>query len=235
MGGKACNLALLANNGFKTAQFFVIPNTLHRRVLSRGLSLDIQKEIMSNLLLMNGNKFAVRSSANYEDGNGSSFAGQFESYLSLSRSQVIDAIYNCYQVAMSGQVKLYCNYHGIDPAGIKMAIIVQEMVNADKGGVVFTKNLESQCGKEMVIEAATGLGEQVVSGLVDPQKIIINKKTKNIVQVINNGNSVLNKDELSNLTGTSLKIEKLFGQPQDIEWAIAGKELFILQTRPITT
>lgn len=235
VGGKAWNLATLAKNGFKTAVFFVVPNILQHRVLSRGMSLDIQKEIINKIMLMKSAKFAIRSSANYEDGDKSSFAGQFDSFLAIPRSRIIESIHACYQAVNSEQVKLYCDFHGFDPRAIKMAVIVQEMVAADKGGVVFTRDFESNKNDRLVIEAANGLGEQVVSGIVNPQKIIVNKNTQEIIKVINNGQMVLNSNELRQLVEISLKIEKLFGQPQDIEWAIAKGQIYILQTRPITT
>jgi pyruvate,water dikinase len=226
VGNKAFNLAFLTQHGVKTPDFFVIsPSVFENRSLSRIL----ENEIIEYVDKLETDKFAVRSSATCEDGKNSSFAGQFESYLGISRTQLLNAVIKCWRSAFSSSVETYCTYHEIKRDQIKMAVIVQKMINADKGGVIFTKNI-FQKNDDIIIEAARGLGENIVSGLVDPERIILPRRGKN--QSFKP--EVLNAKELETLFNEGLRIEKLYDAPQDIEWAIENDELFILQTRPIT-
>lgn len=232
VGNKAFNLAFLVKRSVKTANFFVIPTSVFEkfaRPRSVVLPKILQREILENADKLKTNRFAVRSSATCEDGENSSFAGQFESYLSVSKNQLLDSIKKCWQSVYAEQVKTYCLYHQIDHSSIKMAVIVQEMIFAEKGGVIFTKDI-FQNRNNLIIEAARELGENIVSGLVNPERISFPKDK----QHSRSKTKILTEDELETLYIEGLKIEKIFGKPQDIEWAIEKNNLYILQTRPIT-
>lgn len=228
VGNKAYRLSLLNQAGIKTSDFFVIPTSI------TNIDNAITQEINNYLAVNPDIHYAVRSSATCEDGSSASFAGQFTSYLSLTAEEVILAIKKVWESAQSETIKEYCSYHNIDLSVIKMAVIVQQMVSADKGGVVFTRDV-FQDRNLIVIEAAKGLGEQVVSGVVDSDKYVLDKKQGKVLEgVLGFQKSILSKSEVRQIWELALRVEKLLGSPQDIEWAIQGKQLYILQTRPIT-
>lgn len=228
VGNKALRLAQLAREGIATAPFCVIPNSI------KEMSPAIAKQISEKLYSNPSTFYAVRSSANCEDGITASFAGQFESYLSLKAKEVIPAIKQCWSSARRDTVVSYCHYHKLDPNRIKMAVMVQQMIKADKGGVIFTHDVFSD-RNAIIIEATEGLGEQVVSGSVDSQKYVLDKTTSDPLEcILGFAPSVLSTKELDQLFETALKIEKLYNKPQDIEWAIQNNKLYILQTRPLT-
>jgi len=236
VGNKAFNLAKLNEFGFKTADFFVISNSLfHRAIEKRALPIDLQQEIINKLHESKATKFAVRSSASCEDGKKSSFAGQFESFLSIPKHKVIRAAEDCFKAVFDERIGLYCSYHQVDPSEIKMAVIVQEMIEAQKGGVIFTHDVFNDDGDSLVIEAAQGLGEQVVSGSANADRLIFSKKKGNLIKSEPGGKeSVLTTGEAKDLFNLALQIETKFGQAQDIEWAIKDQQIYFLQTRTIT-
>lgn len=228
VGNKAYRLAQLHQAQIVTAEFYVIPSSISR--IDQELKSDLNKILSQKPNI----KYAVRSSANCEDGITASFAGQFTSYLSLTKNQVIPAIKKCWQSATTKAVKQYCLYQNIDPSVIKMAVIIQEMVEADKGGVMFTRDIFND-QDNLIIEAVAGLGEQVVSGTVNSDKYVVNKSNGTVIKsVLNDSEPILTKSEINDLAKLGLKIEKLFGSTQDIEWAIHQNKLFVLQSRPIT-
>lgn len=229
VGGKAFNLAKLKKAGFNVPNAFVITTE------ARGkMTKELKDLIFKNLGNLKTKKFAVRSSATCEDVRLTSFAGQFESYLAISQKDLIKDIKKCWASTTKERVLAYCQYHNISPLTIKMAVIIQEMVFAEKGGVIFTKDVFQGREGILVIEAAKGLGERVVSGIVNPESIFISKDTGKIVQKQSGDGQVLSQREIKELTDMALEIEKFYGYPQDIEWAIEKGKIYILQSRPIT-
>ena len=193
-----------------------------------------QKQILKSFDKLNTDKVAIRSSATCEDQANSSFAGQFESYLSVLKDQVFEAIEKCFQSVFKEQVLMYCLYHKVDFSAIKMAVIVQKMIKAEKGGVIFTNDV-FEGSNNLVIEATKGLGENVVSGRVNSQRIIFSKIDKRPIEgVIGFEKPVLSLKEAKKFFQIGLKVEKVFKQPQDIEWAVKKDKIYILQSRPIT-
>lgn len=238
VGGKAYNLSFLANRGINTAKFFVITADVFDKVKQLdkefNLPLDLQKDVLINLKKLEKDKVAVRSSANCEDQINSSFAGQFETYLGVFKDKIFDKIKQCWVSVFTEQVFTYCNFHQIDFSSIKMAVIIQEMIMAEKGGVIFTRDVFNHNKDKVIIETAKGLGEKVVSGLVNPQRMIFSKEKKKCIEgAIGLEKQVLTLNEAEKLFKIALKIEKIFGQPQDIEWAIENNIIYILQSRPI--
>ena len=196
---------------------------------------DLTKTLTRSFYLLKSDKLAIRSSANCEDSGLASFAGQFTSFLSVDKNDLLSAVKQCLAAVFNQQVLMYCSYHQVNFSDIKMAVIIQKMINADKGGVIFTKDVFNHSKNKLIIEAAQGLGENVVSGLVNPQKLIFDKKTEKIIEGFQGSDQpILTPKEAKQLFRLSLKIEKLFGSPQDIEWAIENNQIYILQSRPIT-
>ena len=201
---------------------------------------------------------AVRSSATAEDLPDMSFAGQLETYLNVrGGDEVIHAVKRCWASLWTGRAIGYRQRQGIRPEDVSMAVVVQQLVAADAAGVLFTANPVTGARDELMINAAWGLGEAIVSGRVTPDTIVINKQTgtiasqeiasKDVMTVrLNLGTreepvpagkrkqSALAPERAAELGRLGVKIEQLYGQPMDIEWAMCDGRIFILQARPVT-
>lgn len=208
---------------------------LQEKILKGKIKSNIRQPIKKGLKKLAVDKMAVRSSATCEDGETASFAGQFESFLSLFTDQVLEAIRRCWASVFSRRVLAYTLFHEVPFYKIKMACLIQEMIEGEKGGLVFTKNILNGREDAMVIEALAGSPEEIVSATGNPNRWIMSKKKADIVsKALITSKEILTKRELKKLHQVSLKIEKFYQKPQDIEWVIKNKQVFILQTRPIT-
>jgi phosphoenolpyruvate synthase/pyruvate phosphate dikinase len=208
---------------------------LREKITKGKIKSNIRQVIQNSLKELETDKMAVRSSATCEDGETASFAGQFESFLPLFTDQILEGVRKCWASVFSPRILTYALFHEIPFYKIKMACLIQEMVEPEKGGLVFTKNILNGQKNALVIEALAGSPEEIVSATGNPNRWIIDKKTAKITnQTLIDDQGVLTKDELENLRQTALKIERFYQKPQDIEWAIKDGQLFILQTRPIT-
>lgn len=168
----------------------------------------------------------IRSSATCEDSPLLSFAGQYSSFLNIrGEENIIKAIKLCYQSLFSDNAKIYSKINGIRLEYESMAIAVQELIPVTVAGVIFTADPVNQDVKKMIVEYTEGLGDSVVSGHKKPNLKEI-KKTK-----INNLKNIF----LKKLSKIALDLEKIFGNPQDIEWGWDGREIYIFQSRNITT
>jgi pyruvate,water dikinase len=201
---------------------------------------------------------AVRSSACAEDSETASFAGQQETYLHVRGADlVLDRIRDCWGSFFTERSLFYRSRKGtLEDLG--MAVVVQRMVDADVAGVLFTIDPTRNRRDRMIVEAVFGLGEAVVSGHVTPDHYVLArdgsvKKRQLATQpyaVIRDpsggireeplsdergGAQTLDEEQLRRLAEVGRDLEERLGRPQDIEWAIEGGELFVLQTRPVTT
>jgi len=202
---------------------------------------------------------AVRSSATAEDLPGSSFAGQQETYLNVTGEALLERVRDCWASLFTQRAIYYRQERGFDHAAVDIAVVVQEMVDADKSGVLFTS--DPSTGAPMVtVEAAWGLGEAVVSGAVTPDNYVVVRATGDVKEVSvaekkvmhvrdpetgetveravpeeRRKERVLSDEELAALRDLGEEIEAYYGDPQDVEWAMADGEVCLLQSRPITT
>jgi len=207
---------------------------------------------------------AVRSSATAEDLPDASFAGQQETYLNITRTDLLERVKDCWASLFTQRAIYYRQEQGFDHDIVNIAVVVQRMVDAEKSGVMFTSH-PTTGGPQAIIESAWGLGEAVVSGAVSPDKYVVDrgsgdvqeatvatKKTMHVrdeetgetveraVPSEKQDERVLSEGELDELVAMGERIEAHYDEPQDVEWAIAdptgeGPELFLLQSRPITT
>jgi pyruvate,water dikinase len=222
-----------------------------RSSVSRG-ALDILKNSKEAIFV------AVRSSATTEDLATASFAGQQETYTNIKgNKQLIEAVKKCFASLYTARAVYYRKQKGFTEGEALLSVTVQKMVNSDKSGVVFTKNPTSN-EDEVVVEAVFGLGEGIVSGKIKPDhyvvskeleiknKIIADKKTAIVRESSGNEKvvkltaekskqQVLTDFEIKGIADIALKIEKHYGKPQDIEFAVESGVLYIVQSRPITT
>ena len=210
---------------------------------------------------------AIRSSATAEDLPDASFAGQQDTYLNIYEPvHVVEHVKKCWASLWTARATYYRQHKGFDHFEVSLSAVVQKMVNSEKAGVMFTTNPMNNNSSELMINASWGLGESVVSGSVTPDDYIIRKDSFEIIEeniadkhtmIIKNGSGIgsielnvsdflgadkvsspcLSNDEIVKLTKSAIDIEKIYGSPQDIEWALDRdtKGLYILQSRPITT
>lgn len=212
VGPKAWNLKLLKDMGLNVPDFFVLPCTSIQKLDSQKINNESYKKIQREIAESSHSfRFAVRSAALNEDTENSSQAGQFLTEINVSNADLpaaIRKIINQAKSLLNGELK-------------KLSIIIQDYVVAEMAGVCFTRNPIG--GREMIIEYHKGIGEDVVSGKIRPQKLSLfwNESTKKL--------------EFKNHVESFKKIEGYFQSPQDIEWAVKDNQLSLLQTRPITT
>ena len=177
---------------------------------------------------------AVRSSACAEDSETASYAGQQETFLNVFGGvEVCGRIVDCWASFFSERALFYRARKGsLDD--LRMAVVVQRMVEPRKSGVLFTVDPVQRRRDRMIVEAIYGLGEQVVSGHATPDHYVVDRAGAPTRQHLPNG-GVLDGAELAALAELGRSLEEQFGGPQDVEWAIADGELYLLQSRPVTT
>lgn len=220
---------------------------------------DISEEIIVHLTrLEETNSFAVRSSATAEDLPTASFAGQQDTYLNIiGQAAILKHVSKCWASLFTGRAVMYRTRNGFDHRKARLSVVVQKMVFPQATGILFTADPVTSNRKMLSIDAGFGLGEALVSGLVnaDVYKVcngkMIDKKisTKKLaVHALKGGGTkvqeieaerqnvqVLTDEQILALERLGRKIEKHFGQPQDIEWCLDGDTFHIVQSRPITT
>ncbi|USZ69143.1 pyruvate, water dikinase [Halorussus salilacus] len=202
---------------------------------------------------------AVRSSATAEDLPDASFAGQQETFLNVTREDLVQRVKECWASLFTQRAIYYRQEKGFDHSKVDIAVVVQRMVDADKSGVMFTSH-PSTGEPKLIIEAAWGLGEAVVSGSVSPDNYVVDRETGEVVEVtVSDKKTMMEKDEetgetveravpddrrearvlderdVERLVELGERVEDHYGTPQDVEWAIVDGEVFMLQSRPITT
>jgi pyruvate,water dikinase len=177
---------------------------------------------------------AVRSSACAEDSDTASYAGQQETFLNVSGgAEVCRRVVACWASFFSERALFYRARKGsLDD--LRMAVVVQQMVEPRKSGVLFTADPVQRRRDRMIVEATYGLGEQVVSGQATPDHYVVDRAGSPTREHLPNG-GVLDGAELAALAELGRSLEETFGGPQDVEWAIADGELYVLQSRPVTT
>ena len=201
---------------------------------------------------------AVRSSATAEDLPGLSFAGQQDTYLNIAGiTDVLDAVVRCWASLWTARAIGYRTQHSIDHESVSMAVVVQLLIPAEAAGIMFTANPVTGARNEATINAAWGLGEAIVGGLVTPDTLTVDKDagtvlareiaTKDVMTVRVNGGTeeqsvpqklkdvpVLSDQQTAELGRLGVQIEELYGMPTDIEWTLLDGEFAIVQARPIT-
>lgn len=182
-------------------------------------------------------KFAVRSSAICEDTKFFSMAGMFHSYTNLvSFKDVVEAIKKCYASLFQDKVLSFMINNKIPMDELKMGVIIQEFVEGELSGVIFSADILEMNPDVICINIADGLCEKYVGGKVTSSLYKISKMTgKQISCVVTNESPKPSDIILSALFNMTLEVEKVFGSFQDIEWILQGNDFYLLQSRPITT
>ena len=206
-----------------------------------------------------GADVAIRSSATAEDLPEASFAGQQDTFLHVQGiDQVIEYVRKCWASLFEARAIFYREENDFEHSKVYIAVVVQQMVDSDKAGVMFTVN-PSTGENVALIEGSWGLGESVVSGTVTPDNYVVNKDNNEILNIVisdkktmfandaegtsvqvpvpdeKRNERVLPDDELIELVEMGKRVQAHYGKPQDTEWAFHNGNLFLLQSRPITT
>jgi len=201
---------------------------------------------------------AVRSSATAEDLATASFAGQQDTYLNIKgNTQLLESVKKCFASLFTARATYYRHKKHFKHEEVSLAVIVQKMIDSDKSGVIFTKD-PAHKNENTIIEAVFGLGEGIVSGKISPDKYIISKEPeildkkiaikkiaitrdssgkKEVIKLKQEKakSQVLQNHEIIKLAEYGLKLEEHYKKPQDIEFAIENENIYILQTRAVTT
>ena len=221
---------------------------------------DIQTAILNSFQNLGAKFVAVRSSATAEDSKTASWAGELETYLYVTNKNVLNTVKTCWSSLFTPRAIFYRHEKKLLKTKVSVAVVVQKMINSEVSGICFTVHPVTKDYNQMIIEAGFGLGEAIVSGMITPDSYIIDKKEELILDVslakqekmiITKGASGGTKNaavpkakqekqklagpKIMELARLCLKIEKHYGHPQDIEWALEKNKLYILQSRPITT
>ena len=219
----------------------------------------IVEEINDIYESLGGVSVAVRSSSTAEDLPGTSFAGQYSTFLNIKGIDgVIDAVRRCWASLWTSRAVSYRLKQGISHEKMGHAVVVQKLINSEKAGILFTANPVNGRRDQMMINASWGLGEAIVSGEVSPDQWVVDKNSVEIIErniarknmmtyreqqgtisreipVELREKETLNNEEVKNLIQIGQKTEDYFGSPQDIEWAYEDGKFYLVQTRPITS
>ncbi len=229
-GGKGGTLAQLYQAGYPVPEGFVI---LPAAFSGDHLLPEAWAEAKAHLRRLrengNGSAFAIRSSALSEDSALASFAGEFETVLDVHTDEMVrEAIHTVRRSRHAERVRIYSQAQGIE-AVHDMAVVVQQLVRADISGVLFTADPVTGSHMQMTGNYVYGFGEELVSGEAEPYTFILGRPKGKY-----DGPSALRRFARK-LYKLSSRLQRDLACPQDIEWAIAGRRLYLLQSRPITT
>jgi len=228
-------------------------------ILKVDIPRDIILEIEKHFRALHAFYVAVRSSAIEEDSSQAAWAGQLESFLDTTHSQLLLNIKKCWASLFTSRAMVYRFRQGMHhKQNYSMAVVVQKMIASEKSGVAFSIHPITQNKKRLLIEAGWGLGEAVVSGAITPHNYVVDKRTKKIISKHicaqakglyrsrrsgprwrtiarqRQNQPVLSDGQIIQLARLVIKIEKHYHFPCDIEWAYTQGRWYIIQSRPIT-
>jgi len=227
-------------------------------IIKAEMPKDVDKEVFDAFNKLETKYVAVRSSATAEDSKIDSWAGQLETYLNITKENLIENVKKCWASLCTPRALFYRVKRGLKRKKVSVAIVVQKMIQSEVSGVCFTVHPVTKDKNQMVIEAAWGLGEILVSGQITPDTYIVEKDSLNILDINMNfqkkmitqskhgtktivvsktkrDKKKLAEKQIKELAKLCIGIEKYYKEPQDIEWTIENNKFYIVQTRPITT
>jgi rifampicin phosphotransferase len=285
VGGKGASLATLWRAGLPVPPGFHVTTAAYRRFVAhhglqegildaagtadgaariatlfaaRVVPEEIAMPIRAAYMTLGEPAVAVRSSATAEDLPGASFAGQQDTFLDVRGADaVVDAVRRCWASLWTARAIEYRRREGIDPADVALAVVVQELVDADAAGVLFTADPVTGATDRMVVNATWGLGESLVGGQVTPDELVLDAASgavrerrtgeKDVMTVRTPDGPaerpvpderrrapVLDDANATALAALGRRIAAHYGRPMDVEWTLARGAFAIVQARPIT-
>jgi pyruvate,water dikinase len=227
-------LELAASRSARELQELVAATEPPREKITAAYENLVGGRLTSTYKLVGNKKVAVRSSAVAEDSEAASYAGQQETFLFVEGAEeVCRRVVDCWASFFSERALFYRSHKG-SLEDLRIAVVVQKMVDPEKSGVIFTVDPVRRRRDRMVVEAVRGIGEQVVSGEVTPDHYTLDRRGKVKREKIVD-DRVLTEEELQRLGDLGRQLEERHGVAQDIEWAMVGEEIYLLQSRPVTT
>jgi phosphoenolpyruvate synthase/pyruvate phosphate dikinase len=238
VGGKGANLGELSRiEGIRVPPGFCVTTHAFQRAVDTGTMPDDVADAITGALARFGEHaaYAVRSSATAEDSPTASFAGQHDSFLNVvGAAAILEHVGCCWASLFTERAVAYRLRHGIDHRTVRMAVVVQRLVDAKAAGVLFTADPVSGNRTISSIEAARGLGEALVSGRVNADVYMI-RDEHILAREAPEPAAVLTDEQAVRLAQLGRRIEAHFGRPQDIEWCLDDHDFWFVQSRPITT
>ena len=231
---------------------------IRERFAVGALPPELEQALREGYAALGEPPVAVRSSATAEDLPELSFAGQQDTILNVTGEEaLLRAVVDCWSSLWTARAIGYRARSGIPHGDLALAVVVQKMVPAEAAGVLFTADPLSGRRTEMIIEATLGLGEALVSGQVEPDRFRIETASGRILERMLGAKAVsvrsqagggtvtraedaadlqaLPDDAIAELARLGRQVDRLFGAPQDVEWAWASGRIWLLQSRPITS
>ncbi len=233
---------------------------IKKLILKSSIPDDLVKSIEESYLKLGGFPVAIRSSATAEDLPGASFAGQQATFLNtIGKKELIKSVLKCYASLFEARAIYYREINNFDHMKVGLSAVVQNMVQSDKSGIMFTVDPMDEDSNDLVIEAGFGLGEAIVSGSITPDRYLVDKESLQIKdkeinsqkwKIIHSSGGgdkhvsvtrdfqdkqKLTDEEIIKLAKIGLQIETHYKKPQDTEWAIEEGKIYFVQSRPITT
>ena len=217
---------------------FAVTDTEIHAAISRlhvpeKLCRDILKALQT--LCPNGESVAVRSSAMDEDGAEHSFAGQLESFLFVPPQEVVAKIIAVWRSGFSERILAYRQANHLNFLPAPPAVLIQRMINADAAGVAFSSDPITGQRNHSIVSAVSGIGDALVSGECDADTYHVNREGEIIARNLAGKSAVLSDRQIKEIASMIKACNQHFHRPQDIEWAIENGQLWLLQSRPITT
>lgn len=228
-------------------------------ILGAEMPADIADGVMKFFKELDAQYVAVRSSATAEDSSAVAWAGQLDSFLNTTESTLLQNVKRCWASLFTPRAIFYRFEKNLHKQKISVAVVVQKMVASEVSGIAFSVHPLTQDYNQLIIEAGYGLGEAIVSGQIIPDSYVVEKEPRRIIDInvsiqerglyrqASGGNvwqnipketgkqQKLSEQEILDLADVVVTIEKHYGFPCDIEWAMEDKKLYIVQSRPITT
>ena len=241
VGAKAARLAELAEAGFPVPQGFIVTTEAFARSARghRVLLDSLASALAAAAAELGDGPLAVRSSSSAEDRDNASYAGMYETILDVRGAEaLVEAIRRCWASASAARVQAYRGgaiAEDVRASGDTtlpaMAVLVQRLVQADAAGVAFTANPVTGDRGETLVSAVRGLGDRLVSGEASPDEWTVREGHAESRRRVE---GAIDADRARAVAELARRVERHLGSPQDVEWALAGEELSLLQARPIT-
>ena len=273
-GGKGANLGELLRAGFSVPPGFVVttnayaeaakcaglssqaithhlsagnegPAAIRKKIETTRVPPELEVEILAAYYELGSGPVAVRSSATAEDLPGAAFAGQQDTFLNIAgETELLEAVRRCWASLWTERAVDYRHKRGVANNDVRIAVVVQKMIDAESAGVMFTADPVSGERNGLVIDASPGLGEALVSGAVTPDHYLMSLdgrlrewtpgRQDAVGRVAAERQPLLSVTQLAELTSAGTAVARHFGRPQDIEWAFDSEQLWLLQARPMT-
>jgi pyruvate, water dikinase len=233
-------------------------NEIREMIADTKFPADLGKEITSEFKKLKAQYVAVRSSATAEDSKTASWAGELETYLNTTEKDLLNKVKKCWSSLFTPRAIFYRHEKKLLKSKVSVAVVIQKMIQSEVSGICFTVHPVTKDKNQMILEAGLGLGEAIVSGQITPDSYVMDKRDWSIMDINIAEQTMMikkngvktsqvklakNKGDKQKLTGRQIvelaklcgQIEKHYGFPCDIEWAMEKGRFYITQSRPITT